>query len=84
MGNKSCDKDLPNSPMFTSQGGSLFEIFEKAPNNTYCYVFWYQKFKFPKMHDIGAKKSSKSKKQTITNLYHIPQYNGYDKFVRIP
>jgi hypothetical protein len=31
------------------------------------------KIKFPKMHDIGAKKSSKFEKQLIANLYHIPQ-----------
>jgi hypothetical protein len=36
------------------------------------------------MHDVGAKKSSKSEKQLITILYHIPQYNGYEKFIRIP
>jgi hypothetical protein len=39
MGNTSCDKDFQNSPIFTSQGGSLFENFEKNPNNIYCYVF---------------------------------------------
>jgi hypothetical protein len=39
MGNTSCDKDLHNSPIFTSEGGSFFENFEKAPNNIYCYVF---------------------------------------------
>jgi hypothetical protein len=42
------------------------------------------KIKFPKMHDIRAKKTSKSEKQLITLLYHNPQYNGYDKFIRIP
>jgi hypothetical protein len=42
------------------------------------------KIKFPEMHDIGAKNASKSKKQSIANLYHIPQYNGYETFVRIP
>jgi hypothetical protein len=36
------------------------------------------------MNDIGAKKSSKSEKKKITILDHIPQYNGYDKFIRIP
>jgi hypothetical protein len=29
MGNTSCDKDFQNKPIFTSQGGSLFEILKK-------------------------------------------------------